>query len=286
MIEFNILDIDGRNKYTNYDEVAVLKLVEAYRNGDKDLYEEIAQLMTPVIKSKVYSIKWSAVHHILPLDDMVQLAHLALMQCLDVFDINRGPNFASLFIFMSDFKFFNALRDHYFQGARIPGHLSTLKYKYRTVMAEFDKLGETPTDDEIIDKINTSWQNKKMMMNPTRLANVRKIEIVERTVSLYEPDGHDINRLASHTDKDLDANAVLIAKDKSDQLERLFENLDERESYILKRYYGIIQPRLILREIGAEFNLSAQSILNIKNNAIKKLQHIIRKQELQRKFNL
>ena len=61
------------------------------------------------------------------------------------------------------------------------------------------------------------------------------------------------------------------------EIERSLATLSERESEIVKLFYGIMQPHsFTLDEIADEFNLTRERVRQIKEKAIRRLRHTSR----------
>jgi RNA polymerase primary sigma factor len=67
------------------------------------------------------------------------------------------------------------------------------------------------------------------------------------------------------------------------EIEKVLHTLTSREARIIKLYFGINQDRpLTLEEIGEIFSLTRERVRQIKEKALRKLQHKSRRKPLQK----
>lgn len=65
------------------------------------------------------------------------------------------------------------------------------------------------------------------------------------------------------------------------EIERVLSTLNERETEVLKLYFGINRDHaLTLEEIGEMFNLTRERVRQIKEKAIRRLRHASRSKNL------
>jgi RNA polymerase primary sigma factor len=66
----------------------------------------------------------------------------------------------------------------------------------------------------------------------------------------------------------------LLSDSLRKEIERTLNTLTQREAYIIRLYFGLVDKHThTLEEIGEKFNLTRERVRQIKDNAIKKLKH-------------
>jgi len=73
-------------------------------------------------------------------------------------------------------------------------------------------------------------------------------------------------------DKKENALDGIISKEFKEQIKNAINSLDERESYILKSYFGIKCKKISLAKIGEDMSLSKERIRQIKDEALRKIE--------------
>jgi RNA polymerase primary sigma factor len=95
-----------------------------------------------------------------------------------------------------------------------------------------------------------------------------------------ESEGHSLSDLVADPDQPLPDAAVLQASAQA-HLERLLSVLDDREQYVLRRYFGFEgEDPVTLEQIGRTLGLTRERVRQLKEKALRKLTHGAQVQEL------
>ena len=112
----------------------------------------------------------------------------------------------------------------------------------------------------------------------TPLSREREADLADR-ITFTNDECSLLDTLADEATDPPDAN--ILRESARDQLETALKTLDERESHIIRLYFGLDgNEALTLEEIGNMMNLTRERIRQLKNRALGKLRHRARYQEL------
>ena len=154
------------------------------------------------------------------------------------------------------------------KNVRIPVHLldeiSTYNKAYQEI---FQKTGKEPTSREIALEMNFP------------LKKVKKLEeIIYGNTSLDMDLGDDHKSTLGDLVEDVNTmrpDQVVEKEMIRDNLEKILDMLDSRESKIIKMRYGIDGPKYTLEQVGAEFDVTRERVRQIEQKVIQKLQEHI-----------
>jgi RNA polymerase primary sigma factor len=131
----------------------------------------------------------------------------------------------------------------------------------------FQKFSREPSSKEIAAKLNFP------------IKKVKKLEeVIFGNVSLDMDVGED----GKNTLGDLIADNSNLRPDQQSQkdiirenLDKILEMFDDRESKIIRMRYGIDSPKYTLEQVGAEFEVTRERVRQIEQKVISKLQEHI-----------
>jgi len=131
----------------------------------------------------------------------------------------------------------------------------------------FQKYSREPSSKEIAAKLNFP------------IKKVKKLEeVIFGNVSLDMDVGED----GKNTLGDLIADTNNLRPDQQSQkdiirenLDKILEMFDDRESKIIRMRYGIDSPKYTLEQVGAEFEVTRERVRQIEQKVISKLQEHI-----------
>lgn len=89
---------------------------------------------------------------------------------------------------------------------------------------------------------------------------------------LVEDEDSCLLDLLTNSEND-DADSSLVTESLKTEVHRAIDMLPERESQVIRMYYGINTPELGLEEIGRTLNLSRERVRQIKEKALALLRH-------------
>ncbi len=198
----------------------------------------------------------------LPLSDLISAGNLGLITAADRFDGTRGHKFIIYAVWWIRQSIRRTLVEHA-RIVRLPANKVNLLWK---ISKASRKLGQDSVGDPI-GKIAAELEVPVKKIRETLLSNFAVYSLDEL---LTNGKRSLIDTLTDDTTAPPDAD--ILHKSALIQLEATLELLEERESRIIKLYFGLDgNEALTLEEIGTMMNLSRERIRQIKNQALKKL---------------
>ena len=243
------------SKFRIYTNDETLELFKRYRNGDKKAFELIVKSQQRLVANiaLLYGRKGA------PLEDIIQEGNLGLIKAVERFDDTQYrsfSNFAKTWILQSISIAMTALP----YMVRLPLNQLARYRKVRKCKEKFEQRHGYPpsvTDINIGEEVDSE-----------------KIEIVNQLpdslgelVELYG----DLDFLESRTDM---VTNYIEDEDHWYFVRRLLKRLKDRESRILRFYYGIDAVEETLSSIGEKMNLTRERTRQILWSSVRKLQDI------------
>jgi len=200
--------------------------------------------------------------HGVSLNDLINEGNLGLLEAAEKFDSTRGFKFISYAVWWVKKNMINALREK--KIVHIPDNKIEDISKVKNIIGEFfAKNGTEPSIKEI-----------------SQIANMKEIHVksaLELNVfNVHLEDG--VSSESRSTIIDLIKNEDSPQPDSGfedpikNEIEKLLSNLTEKETIILKLFFGInLENSLTHKQIGEKFNCSSERIRQIKEEAIRKL---------------
>ncbi len=253
-------DVNKIEMITSEEEVV---LAQRIQDGDEAALEKLvkANLRFVVSVAKQYQNKS------LTLNDLINEGNLGLIKAAQKFDHTRGFKFISYAVWWIRQSIMQALAEHS-RLVRIPLNKVGSLNKINKAMAELEqKYNRAPTDQELAEILEMDDKELKGTMSArTRHVSVDApfaegesnslLDVLEDTAMLK-------------TDGDLEYTSSLQI-----ETERSLATLDPREQQVLRMYFGIgEQTAISLEQIAETLNITRERVRQIKEKAIKKLQH-------------
>ncbi|MCB0496160.1 MAG: RNA polymerase sigma factor RpoD/SigA [Cyclobacteriaceae bacterium] len=253
-------DVNKIEMITSEEEV---ELAQRIQDGDEAALEKLvkANLRFVVSVAKQYQNKS------LTLNDLINEGNLGLIKAAQKFDHTRGFKFISYAVWWIRQSIMQALAEHS-RLVRIPLNKVGSLNKINKAMAELEqKYNRAPTDQELAEILEMDDKELKGTLSArTRHVSVDAPFAEGESNSLL--DVLEDDTIVS-TDGDLEyTNSLQI------ETERSLATLDPREQQVLRMYFGIgEQTAISLEQIAETLNITRERVRQIKEKAIKKLQH-------------
>ncbi len=201
-----------------------------------------------------------------PLEDLISEGNLGLIKAAERFDETRGFKFISYAVWWVRQSILQSLSEHS-RMVRVPLNRQGDITKIVKAAEELEHQYERPA---LIEEIA-----KHVDKEPHEVAHT--IQISRRHQSLDMPfSDTDSNSLMDviPDPESPEPDTTLIHESLKEEIKAALATLKDRERDVIKMYFGIDQDyALTLNEIGEEFNLTRERVRQIKEKAIRRLQH-------------
>lgn len=252
-LERYLQDISKEKMVSTDEEVELAKRI---RQGDKDALERLvkANLRFVVSVAKQYQGQG------LELTDLINEGNVGLINAAMKFDETRGFKFISYAVWWVRQSILQALADKS-RLVRLPlnqiGYVSKVNHFYHDFM---QKNNRAPSLDEVADALGM----EKSKVNAALLTSGKHISM---NAPLIDDEDSCLLDLLTNDDKG-NADSSLISDSLKEEVHHALDLLPERESQVIRMYFGINTPELSLEEIGEKLNLSRERVRQIKEKAL------------------
>ena len=257
----------GKVDLLTADEEIVLAI--KIKKGDQAALEKLvkANLRFVVSVAKQYQNQG------LTLGDLINEGNLGLIKAAKRFDETRGFKFISYAVWWIRQSILQALAEQS-RIVRLPlnrvGALNKIGKAYSNLEQEFER---EPSANELA---------RELEMDINEVSDTLKIS--GRHISMDAPFSQgEENRLLDvlENDQQPSPDYSLMSESLKREVERALATLTERESEVVKLYFGLgTEHSLTLEEIGEKFNLTRERVRQIKEKAIRRLRHASRSKNL------
>jgi len=253
-------DVNKIEMITSEEEVV---LAQRIQDGDEVALEKLVKsnLRFVVSVAKQYQNKS------LTLNDLINEGNLGLIKAAQKFDHTRGFKFISYAVWWIRQSIMQALAEHS-RLVRIPLNKVGSLNKINKAMAELEqKFNRAPTDQELAEILEMDDKELKGTLS----ARTRHVSVDAPFAEGESNSLLDVLEDATtvKTDGELEYTSSLQI-----ETERSLATLDPREQQVLRMYFGIgEQTSISLEQIAETLNITRERVRQIKEKAIKKLQH-------------
>ena len=252
---------------TREDEVA---LAQRLRKGDQEALDTLVRSNLRFVVSVAKKYQNQGVS----LSDLINEGNLGLIRAAHKFDETKGIKFISYAVWWIRQAILQALAEQS-RIVRVPlnraGTLHRIGKRASTLLQE---LGREATHAEIAHGMDITEEEvaKTMLISQTHL-------------SLDAPltPGED-NRLLDYLADTVNAtpDEEMFVKALTESIEEALSHLKERESRILRLYFGLDgEEPMTLEEIGALLSITRERVRQIKEKALSRLRHVSRARALE-----
>lgn len=252
----------GREELISVEEE--VELAQRIKKGDQVALEKLtrANLRFVVSVAKQYQNQG------LSLPDLINEGNLGLIKAAEKFDETRGFKFISYAVWWIRQSILQALAEQS-RIVRLPLNQVGSLNKINKAYSKFEQENERkPSAEELADQLE---------LPADKVADTLRVS--GRHISVDAPfvEGEDNNLLDVLVNNDSpNADRALMNESLSKEIERALGTLTERESDIVKLFFGIGCQEMTLEEIGERFGLTRERVRQIKEKAIRRLRHTSR----------
>jgi RNA polymerase primary sigma factor len=252
----------GREELISVEEE--VELAQRIKKGDQTALEKLtrANLRFVVSVAKQYQNQG------LSLPDLINEGNLGLIKAAEKFDETRGFKFISYAVWWIRQSILQALAEQS-RIVRLPLNQVGSLNKINKAYSKFEQENERkPSPEELADQLE---------LPADKVADT--LRVAGRHISVDAPfvEGEDNSLLDVLVNNDSpNADRALINESLACEIERALATLTERESDIVKLFFGIGCQEMTLEEIGERFGLTRERVRQIKEKAIRRLRHTSR----------
>lgn len=236
-----------------------VELAQAIKRGDRKALEKLtrANLRFVVSVAKQYQNQG------LSLPDLINEGNLGLIKAAEKFDETRGFKFISYAVWWIRQSILQALAEQA-RIVRLPLNQVGSLNKISKAFQKFEQENERrPSAEELADELEMSVDKV-----------IDTLKVSGRHISMDAPfvEGEDNSLLDVLINEDAPiADRTLINESLQKEIDRALSTLTERESDIIKMFFGIGYQEMTLEEIGDKFQLTRERVRQIKEKAIRRL---------------
>jgi RNA polymerase primary sigma factor len=241
-----------------------VELAQRIKKGDHAALEKLtrANLRFVVSVAKQYQNQG------LSLPDLINEGNLGLIKAAEKFDETRGFKFISYAVWWIRQSILQALAEQS-RIVRLPLNQVGSLNKINKAFSKFEQEHERkPSPEELAESLE---------LPADKVADTLKVS--GRHVSVDAPfvEGEDNSLLdVLPNNESPNADRTLIKESLGREIDRALTTLTERESDIIRLFFGIGCQDMTLEEIGERFGLTRERVRQIKEKAIRRLRHTTR----------
>ena len=256
----------------NYEPLPPAREVELAQKIHKDDQIALEELVKANLRF-VVSVAKDYQGQGLPLTDLINEGNLGLIKAAGRFDETRGFKFISYAVWWIRQSILQALAEHS-RIVRLPlnrvGTISKITKTAEKLEAEIER---SPNEEEI---------GRQLEMTPDEVIDAMRISRRHHSLNAPFRDGDKNSLIDVIKDENQSSPDEPLMNDSlKDEIRQSLDTLKERESQVIKMYFGIERDyALTLNEIGEEFNLTRERVRQIKEKAIRRLRHRSRSKTL------
>jgi RNA polymerase primary sigma factor len=250
----------GKESLITADEEVIL--AQKIRDGDQAALEKLtkANLRFVVSVAKQYQGQG------MTLPDLINEGNLGLIKAAKRFDETRGFKFISYAVWW--------IRQSIIQAISEQSRMVRLPLNKIGAISKINK-GASQLEQQLEREPNAQELSEHLDLPEQEVSNVLHMNTRHISVDAPFQDGEDHGLLDVMVNEDSPkADRELIVESLRAEINRSLSTLTDRESEVIKMFYGIDGYREIsLEEIGAKFDLTRERVRQIKEKAIKRLKN-------------
>ena len=254
-------EIENTQPLEPEEEVRLTKLV---REGDKEALNKLINANLKFVVSVANKYRVTGI----PLEDLINEGNIGLIKAAYRFDETRGFKFISYAVWWIRQSILQFISDKG-RVVHLPANVANAVTKMKRRSEELEhSLERMPTMEELAEVMEITKQEAEKL-----------VKFNTRSLSTDQPVGSDEKTsLRDLLQSDDSRPEAQIMKDSlTEEIKRVLKTIPDREAMIIECYFGIDMDRpLTLEEIGESLELTRERVRQLKERAIRRLQHATR----------
>lgn len=246
---------------THSDDASTERLLVDYAcTRDSRLREELAKRFDSLVQ---WLARRYARGHV-PIDDLIQVGRIGLLQALDRYDPDRGARFVTYAVTMISGEIKHYFRDMLWE-VRVPRQLQELYRAFPRAEEELRlRFSRTPTISEVAEHLGISEERIAAVME---LGSAYQPDSLNTTPAFEDWDGSEAlqDRLG---EPDAEIDAIV----EHGALRGAIERLDERKRFIVRRRYF---EEWSQHEVARELGISQMHVSRLEREALRQLRRAL-----------
>ncbi len=251
-------EIENTQPLEPEEEVRLTKLL---REGDKEALNKLINANLKFVVSVANKYRVTGI----PLEDLINEGNIGLIKAAYRFDETRGFKFISYAVWWIRQSILQFISDKG-RVVHLPANVANAVTKMKRRSEELEhSLERMPTMEELAEVMEITKQEAEKL-----------VKFNTRSLSTDQPVGSDEKTsLRDLLQSDDSRPEAQIMKDSlTEEIKRVLKTIPDREAMIIECYFGIDMDRpLTLEEIGDSLELTRERVRQLKERAIRRLQH-------------
>jgi len=244
-------------------------LTRAVQKGDKIAKQRLIESNMRLVINIAKTYRNRAI----PLEDLIQEGAIGLMQAAERFDPDKGFRFSTYATHWIRQAIGRAI-DNKSKAIRLPAHVSQSLRKVEKERSRLSReLGYDPSPEQIATAMGISAKKLIALLQSSQ-------ELLSLDMTVGDSGGMTLGGLIRDT-TNLDPESLVLDQEMIRELQRILEELNEREQRVMRLRFRLDGAEVPLQEdIAKELKLSRERVRQIEVQAIKKLRALAQRRRL------